>query len=89
MHDMDQCYLTWDDQTQWALNRLSASQVAMANANVITTQGHHKKYASTLMKGLVHLIAIMGTLNMCVVIVLDLVRTLYIRNLSVTVNRGG
>ena len=28
---------------QWSLNRLSASQIAMANANVVTTQGSHKK----------------------------------------------
>ena len=43
MHDMEQGILTWDDQMQWSLNRLSASQIAMANANIVTTQGTHRK----------------------------------------------
>ena len=43
MHDMEQGILTWDDQMQWSLNRLSASQIAMANTNIVTTQGSHRK----------------------------------------------
>ena len=34
MHEMEQGTLSWDDQTQWSLNRLSASQIAMTNANI-------------------------------------------------------
>ena len=43
MHKMEQGTLSWDDQTQWSLNRLSASQIAMANANISSAQGAHKK----------------------------------------------
>ena len=43
MHEMEQGTLSWDDQTQWSLNRLSASQIAMANANLSSSQGAHKK----------------------------------------------
>ena len=31
MHDIEEGRLTWADSTQWAINRLSASQIAMAN----------------------------------------------------------
>ena len=43
MHEMEQGTLSWDDQTQWSLNRLSASQIGMANANLSSSQGAHKK----------------------------------------------
>ena len=38
MHDIEEGRLTWADSTQWAINRLSASQIAMANSQ-ITNQG--------------------------------------------------
>ena len=38
IHDIEQGVLTWDNHTQWSLNRLSASQIAMANANIATHQ---------------------------------------------------
>ena len=31
MHDVEEGLLTWDNTTQWALNRLSASQIAMTS----------------------------------------------------------
>ena len=34
MHETEDGSLTWADVTQWSLNRLSASQIAMANANI-------------------------------------------------------
>ena len=43
MHEMEQGTLSWDDQTQWSLNRLSTSQIAMANANISSSQGAHRK----------------------------------------------
>ena len=43
MHEMEQGTLSWDDQTQWSLNRLSTSQIAMANANISSSLGAHKK----------------------------------------------
>ena len=51
MHDMEQGFLTWDDQMQWSLNRLSASQIAMANANIVTTQGTHRKVCKYFNEG--------------------------------------
>ena len=51
MHDMEQGFPTWDDQMQWSLNRLSASQIAMANANIVTTQGNHKKVCKYFNEG--------------------------------------
>ena len=41
MHDVEEGRLTWADSTQWAINRLSASQIAMANSQV-TGQGQHQ-----------------------------------------------
>ena len=32
MHDLEECHLTWQDATQWSLNRLSSSQISMATA---------------------------------------------------------
>ena len=51
MHDMEQGTLTWDDQMQWSLNRLSASQIAMANANIVSTQGTHRKICKYFNEG--------------------------------------
>ena len=41
MHDIEEGRLTWADSTQWAINRLSASQIAMANSQV-TSQGQYQ-----------------------------------------------
>ena len=41
MHDLEEGNLHWDDATQWAINRLSASQMSMANFQV--TQHHNPK----------------------------------------------
>ena len=38
MHKIEQGSLQWADATQWALNRLSTSQIAMANASQISSQ---------------------------------------------------
>ena len=38
MHEVEQGTLTWDNQMQWAINRLSTSQIAMANSNTVTNQ---------------------------------------------------
>ena len=38
MHEVEQGSLQWADATQWALNRLSTSQIAMANASQISSQ---------------------------------------------------
>ena len=38
MHEIEQGSLQWSDATQWALNRLSTSQIAMANALRISSQ---------------------------------------------------
>ena len=38
MHEIEQGSLQWADATQWALNRLSTSQIAMANASQVTGQ---------------------------------------------------
>ena len=38
MHEIEQGSLQWSDATQWALNRLSTSQIAMANASQVSSQ---------------------------------------------------
>ena len=34
MHDLEEGHLGWHDSTQWAINRLSASQISIANSQV-------------------------------------------------------
>ena len=41
MHEVEQGTLSWADTTQWAINRLSASQVAMVNSNTVV-QNHQR-----------------------------------------------
>ena len=43
MHEVEQGMLGWDNSTQWSLNRLSASQIAMANSQVVTNSSVSKK----------------------------------------------
>ena len=46
MHEIEDGSLTWADVTQWSLNRLSSSQIAMANANITSnnaSQLHQRK----------------------------------------------
>ena len=40
MHELEEGSLTWADATQWALNRLSASQIAMANSSITSATVH-------------------------------------------------
>ena len=43
MHQVEQGTLSWQDTTQWALNRISSSQVAMANATTLNSQQNNRK----------------------------------------------
>ena len=43
MHELEQGHLRWGDATQWALNRLSTSQIAMANSSHLNPQPTTKK----------------------------------------------
>ena len=56
MHDMEREILTCDDHNQWSPNKLSASQIAMANANRVSNQ---ERYASISMWVLVLFTTIM------------------------------
>ena len=38
MHEVEKGRLTWSDATQWAVNRLSASQVALVNSCTLSQQ---------------------------------------------------
>ena len=50
-HKVELGNLSWGDQLQWAINRLSASQIAMANTHISTNQQNHRtKYADILTK---------------------------------------
>ena len=51
MHNMEQGILTWINHTQWSLNGLSVSQIAIANANTIANQGSYKKICKYFNKG--------------------------------------
>ena len=44
MHEVEQGTLTWDNQMQWAINRLSTSQIDMANSNTVMNQQKLNKY---------------------------------------------
>ena len=58
MHELEEGNLSWADSTQWALNRLSASQVSLVNAQSVSQKrlcryynegscshdGHHRLY---------------------------------------------
>ena len=41
MHELEEGPLTWADASQWVINRLSASQIAMANANITSATSHN------------------------------------------------
>ena len=54
MHEIEDGSLTWADATQWSLNRPSASQIAMANANIASnnaSQLHQRKTCKFFNKG--------------------------------------
>ena len=42
MHEVELGNLSWGDQMQWAINRLSASQIAMANTHISVNQQNHR-----------------------------------------------
>ena len=44
MHEVEQGTLTWEDSVQWSLNRLSASQVTMANSCAINQPSSQRRY---------------------------------------------
>ena len=43
MHQVEQGTLLWQDTTQWALNRISSSQIATASAAALNSQQSNKK----------------------------------------------
>ena len=43
MHQIEQGSLSWEDNVQWSLNRLSASQIALANARTINQPSLKRK----------------------------------------------
>ena len=45
MHKLEEGSLTWVDATQWALKKLSASQIAMANSNITSATAHNNHLA--------------------------------------------
>ena len=47
MHELEEGNLSWGDSTQWALNRLSASQVSMINSQSVS----QKKFCKYFNKG--------------------------------------
>ena len=52
MHQVEQGTLSWQDTTQWALNRISSSQIAMANAATMSYQQQNKKVCKFYNEGL-------------------------------------
>ena len=42
MHEVEEGRLAWSDSTQWALNRLSASQVALPNSRTLSQQNKER-----------------------------------------------
>ena len=52
MHQVQQGTLSWQDATQWALNRISLSQIAMANAASMSFQQQNKKVCKFYNEGL-------------------------------------
>ena len=47
MHELEEGNLTWGDATQWALNRLSVSQVSMINSQSVS----QKKFCKYINEG--------------------------------------
>ena len=43
MHEIKQGTLRWEDNMQWSLNRLSSSQIAMANVSTVHSQQNVRK----------------------------------------------
>ena len=43
MHEIEQGTLSWEDNVQWSLNRLSASQIALANARTVNQPSLQRK----------------------------------------------
>ena len=43
MHEIEQGTLSWEDNVQWSLNRLSASQIALANAHTVNQPSLQRK----------------------------------------------
>ena len=52
MHQVEQGTLQWQDTTQWALNRISSSQIAMANAATLSFQQSNQKVCKFYNEGM-------------------------------------
>ena len=63
MHELEEGNLAWGDSTQWAFNRLSASQVSMINSQSVSQKNLCKYFNEVL----VRMTAIMGSTNITVV----------------------
>ena len=69
MHEVEKSTLSWADTSQWAINRSSVSLVAMVNyIKTIRSRGH----ASILMKGHVHMMQAVDSINMFVAFVFSM-----------------
>ena len=92
MHEVEEVLCTWGDTTQWPLNRLSASQIAMANANLTLSSGHqqfqHKKLCNISMKVLAVTNQTMGTIDTIVLIVHTRVGKQHIQRSNITSSQG-
>ena len=75
MHKVEQGTMQWQDTTQWALHRISSSQIVMANATSLNFQQSNKKSANFIMSGCVRMREIMGFTDIYVAIVLSQERT--------------
>ena len=73
MHDVEEGRLTWADNTQWSLNRLSNSQIAMSMCKLY----HRRKYVNITMRANVLMKGTTGSLSMSVHSVVDKVGTVF------------
>ena len=71
MHEIEQGTLSWEDNIQWSLNRLSPSQIALANARTINQPSFQRtKYANftTKVPALINLIMATSGIIVCSVL---------------------
>ena len=71
MHEVEQGTLTWEDSVQWSLNRLSASQIAMANMHTVNQPSSQRrdKICKYYNQGSVLTTQTMGTSDITVIFV--------------------
>ena len=68
MHQMEEGHLSWADSTQWAINSLSASQVALAHTQATKQSTHLEDHADTTIRGPAPMRAIMAATHIFVLI---------------------